>query len=108
MQFIADYPNKTRTEIAKIKFPLYSKQKIHLYKNGVREIALNNYLKENYNINLKAACLLIVSNVTIKTNLDTRIIYTINDEQLSMLAKLITYGNLEIQGSDILKAVFKA
>ncbi len=107
MQFIATYNNKTATAIAKIKFPLYSKQKIHLYKNGAREIILDNYLKKHYNTSLKAACILITSSAIISTDCDKDIIYTIRDEKLSKLARLITYGNLDVQGSNILNAAFK-
>lgn len=107
MQFIARYSTNAGAQIARLKFPIYSRQKIYLYKNGAAEIILNNYLKTNYNITLKAACILITSNA--KAYMDENmIIYKVIDKKLNDLAGLITYGNLEINGSDILKAAFKA
>ena len=107
MQFVARYSTNAKAKIAKIKFPIYSKQKVYLYKNGATEIILNNYLKENYNIPLKAACILITSNAKAYID-DNIIIYKVIDKKLSDLANLITYGNLELKGSNILKAAFKA
>ena len=72
------------------------------------EIKLNQYLKENYKLDLKSACIYLLSKSKIYRDLDNNIIVLFPDKNDDKLASLITYGNNEMKGSKLLKlALFR-
>lgn len=81
----------------------HARRVILLYKFGAAEEQLDKYCKETYQQPLRYVCLRLLNHCTVST--DTRgTVITFIDENLNKLAKLITYGNLKLYGSDILKA----
>lgn len=70
------------------------------------EAKLNNYLLNNYKLNLKAACLKLINRCKIMRDYDKNVIIIFPNKKDDELASLITYGNLELRGSNILKNAF--
>lgn len=70
------------------------------------ETKLNNYLLNNYKLNLKTACIKLLNRCKIMRNYDNQAIIIFPDKEDDKLAALITYGNLELKGSNILKNAF--
>lgn len=69
---------------------------------------INQYLIEQYKITLKEACSALVKE-KIKINnsrVDNCFVITFVDSESEKLAKLITFGNREVSGCDILKFAF--
>ena len=81
----------------------HARRIILFYKFGAAEKQLDQYCRTNYSQPLKYVCLRLLNGCTISTdNKGTAI--TFLDENLNKLARLITYGNGKIYGSEILKA----
>jgi len=55
---------------------------------------------------LKGACELLIQHCTPQWDMTGTIIVLFRDKRYDDLAALITYGNLEIRGSSILKKIF--
>lgn len=72
-----------------------------------QEQNLNKYLQENYNITLFKACEKLANNFNLNIDKSKDQIYISFDKELDKLASLITYGNLQIKGSNIIKKIFK-
>lgn len=70
------------------------------------EIKLNNYLLANYRLNLKAACIKLLNKCKIMRDYNNSIVVIFPNKNDDKLATFITYGNLEIKGSNILKNAF--
>jgi hypothetical protein len=70
------------------------------------EYKLNEYLKKNYNKDLKTAALYLIKNCTIIHNFQNEAVVIFQKKEDDTLASLITYGNLEVGGSDLLKRIF--
>jgi hypothetical protein len=70
------------------------------------ELKLNSYLLKTYNKDLKVATISLIKNCKVLHNFKGEIIIIFPDREDDKLATLITYGNLEFGGSDILKDVF--
>jgi hypothetical protein len=72
------------------------------------EIKLNQYLEKNYKLNLKNACLYLLAKSKIYRDMNNNIIVLFPNKDDDKLASLITYGNLELRGSKLLKlALFR-
>jgi hypothetical protein len=69
------------------------------------EIILNNYLADNYKLTLKAACLLLLTNMSVSEGEENELIFFFKDDKHVKLAQIITYGIDNISGSQILKQV---
>lgn len=72
----------------------------------VSETKLNDYLKSNYNMSLISACLYLLDHCKIQQNKSGDILIMFNSDKVNNLATLITYGNSEIRGSNILAEAF--
>ena len=72
----------------------------------VSEVKLNELLKKEYNLTLISACMYLLSHCKIQQDRDDNIIVLFENKKMDKLATLITYGNLEISGSNILKEAF--
>ena len=70
------------------------------------ETSLNNYLLKNYKLNLKMACLKLLTRCKFYRNYDNQVIILFPDEEDDKLASLITYGNDRVKGSNLLKNAF--
>ena len=72
------------------------------------ETKLNQYLEENYKVNLNSICLYLLAKSKIYRDLDNNIIILFPNKDDDKLAALVTYGNNEMQGSKLLKmALFR-
>lgn len=69
------------------------------------ETRLDLYLKQNYKISLKDACLQLLLNATISKTRSGDFILLFNNPKDDKLAQLITYGNGLVSGSKILTIV---
>ncbi len=70
------------------------------------EINLNRYLLKNYGLNLKGACLYLLSRSKFYKDLDNSITVLFQNKNDDKLASLITYGTGLIKGSNLLKEAF--
>ena len=72
------------------------------------ETKFNQYLRQTYKLDLKPACIYLISKSKIYRDLDNNIIVLFPDKNDDKLASLITYGNNEMKGSKLLKlALFR-
>lgn len=76
------------------------------HKLSPSEKALNDYLLANYKLNLKATCISLIHKCKIMRDYDNNVIVIFPNKDDDKLAALITYGNLELRGSNILKNAF--
>lgn len=81
-------------------------KKLNYFSWGATEIALDEYLKKHYKVSLGTACRLIILNS--KISADKFGTYTVSaiHPYWEKLARLITFGNGPLQGSQILKFIF--
>lgn len=77
-------------------FPLKASDKI-----------LDDYLQQQYKINLKNLCVKLLLNISFFKNNEGGYILLFRDPKLDKLAQLITYGNGAIPGSCILQIALK-
>ena len=70
------------------------------------ELELNNYCLQNYKASLKAICRRIVENCRVQFNQEDSFIVMPITQKWDTLASLITFGNSEVQGCNILKLLF--
>ena len=91
------------------KYKLWSiaRLKVLLLRTGAQEAALNTYLLKKYHISLKVLCLNILNNMQFMNDFNNNIVAKTKNKDLDKLARLITYGNGEVQGSPILKWALK-
>ena len=68
---------------------------------------LDDYLKNKYKVGLKLICLNLVQRCKIQFSQEKEFIITFPEKNDDKFARLITYGNGVIQGSNILKIAFK-
>lgn len=95
---------KIDAEAIKLKTKLYALKYIRLYPLGAKELLLDSYLKENYSIGLKQMCKVLVMSMTfMKTSNSNAIIGVFKEAKFDKVARLITYGNGKLAGSNILK-----
>ena len=108
MTFIVKYKSEIKNiDYYKYKTWSIARLKVLLLRAGAQEIALNNYLLKKYKINLRVLCLNIINNMQFMTDFENNIIAKTKNKDLDKLARLITYGNGQIQGSPILKWALK-
>ena len=78
---------------------------IYYHKMTTNDKLLNNYLEQNYHKSLKTICKNLIWN-KIVINIDNttnKVIITFKDIESDNLATLITYGNEQVPGSNLLK-----
>ena len=83
-----------------------AKLTITLYRITPGYKQLNDHLWKNFGLNLKAACMLVVTNCRIQKNKSNELIITFPSKKIDNLAAFITYGDGKIQGCPILKEAF--
>ena len=74
---------------------------------AAREKKLNEYFIENYEVPLRPVCLALVNEAKFFINYNHELVIKFTNPSLDRLARLITYGNGVIQGSNILNNAFK-
>ena len=79
---------------------------ILFHKQTAGETKLNNYLLDNYKLDLKNACLHLLANCKIYRNYNKEMIILFPKKADDELAALITYGTAQIKGSNLLKDAF--
>lgn len=68
--------------------------------------ALNDYIWNNFGVNLRSASLMVIANSRIQKNNDNEVIITFPSKRIDKLASIITYGTGKIQGCPVLKEAF--
>ena len=70
------------------------------------EIALDNYLKNNYNTSLKIVGMNLLLNSSISTDGEF-LVTTFKDIRYDKIASFITYGNSEVSGCNMIRDAFR-
>lgn len=76
------------------------------HKTTPGEQKLNKYLIDSYGLDLKATCLYLISQCKLQKDKAKNIIVIFPKKKDDELAALVTYGNGEIKGSNLLKEAF--
>ena len=70
------------------------------------EIALDNYLKKNYNTSLKIVGMNLLLNSSTSTDGEF-LVTTFKDIRYDKIASFITYGNSEVSGCNMIRDAFR-
>ncbi len=99
-------PASMSPEVAKYKLYRIAREYIAFYIMTANDVTVEKYIKETKKIDLKTACQQLIKNLKFSFDGDCMIIKFKNkaDEDL---ARLITYGDGTIKGSNILRDIFK-
>lgn len=73
------------------------------YSLQASELALDQFIQQQYKISLKNMCINLLLNLTFYKTDPENIVLMFKDFKYDQIARLITYGNGAIPGSDILK-----
>jgi hypothetical protein len=76
---------------------------VQKYPLNTHEKMLDNYLQQFHDITLKNMCIKLILNLSIYKDDTGNIILMFKDYKYDQMARLITYGNGAVAGSDILK-----
>ena len=76
---------------------------IEKYPLKAAELILDNYLMQQYKASLKDLCVKLLLSFTYHADEEGNLVLLFNDPKMDALARLITYGNGALQGSNILK-----
>lgn len=76
---------------------------VQKYPLHATELALDQFLQQQYNMTLKNMCIKLLLNLTYYDDNSGHLILMFKDPKWDQIARLITYGNGVIQGSKILK-----
>jgi len=107
MLFIAQSHKYTPKGLVKIKIKRIAKYHVYHWKLSGNDIAVDNYCKQKYNKSLKEVCWYIIDKIKVFiSNDENQYIIILEDKNLDKLAHIITYGNGEIGGSQILQKAF--
>jgi hypothetical protein len=106
MTFQIKKPSVIKIYLLKRYLTTLYKTRINKYNFNLDEIKLDNYIQKNYNLSLKDAGIKIINNIIILDNSPETAIIKIKDKFSNSLAQLITYGNLEVKGTNILYNIF--
>lgn len=83
-----------------------ARAKILFYNFNTTDKLLDKYLKHNLNIDLRTACIYLLTNCKMYKDKDNTIIVKFITKKADLLAALITYGNRQVKGSKILSIAF--
>ena len=83
-----------------------ARAKILFYKFNTTDKLLDSYLKQHIKLDLRSACIYLLTNCRMYKDKDNTIIVKFNTQKADNLAALITYGNSEVKGSQILSSAF--
>ena len=105
MMFVK-YNGAANNDFMKLKVKLDAKTVILLHSITLGEEKLNEYLIDTEGLDLIKASLYLLAHCKTYQDKDGTIITLFDSRQADKLASLITYGNGEIKGSDVLKDAF--
>jgi hypothetical protein len=105
--FFRVHSTSPKADLAIYRTKRQARLRLTLFRKGVTETLLSRFLQENYNMTLQSACLAILQNARYNLNIEQDLIITIPDPELNHIAKLITYGNGRLAGSQILRDMWK-
>lgn len=91
-----------------VKNILSAKVVILSYQFGADEIALDNYLLQNFKIGLRACCLRLIFKLNATQISATETLLVFKDDESDLLARIITFGVDQIAGSKILTDALNA
>ena len=80
---------------------------IRNYPLHASELALDQYILQQYGSDLKNMCIKLLLSLTFYNNEAGDLVLIFKDPKYDKIARLITYGNGAIPGSNILKAALK-
>ena len=100
--------NSSEPDLDIIKLRRRAPRNLIIIPRRTAEIALDKYLKKNYNQQLIPLCLKILRGIKIIKAPDKTLLITIPNKELDKFAQLITYGNSEVEGSNILKEALRS
>ena len=105
MQFIIRN-NAANHEFMKFKIYMDARRIILFHRLSADDLKLDQYLKDTYKLDIKTICLQLLQGCKMYKDLSNSIIILFPREEDDKLAALITYGNGELNGSNILKDAF--
>lgn len=76
---------------------------IQRYPLHASELALDNYIQQQYKISLKNMCVKLLLSLTYYIDNDKNLVLLFKDPRYDKIAQLITYGNGVVPGSKILQ-----
>lgn len=71
------------------------------------DMALDNFIQQQYKTTLKNMCINLLLNLTFYEDVDKNLVLLFKDQKHDKLARLITYGNGALPGSRILQLALK-
>lgn len=97
--------NKYRTSIEQLraKTLLNAYYVIENYPLHAADLILDQYIQQQYKVTLKTMCIKLLLNLTFYKDNDSNLISLFKDPKYEKIARLITYGNGAIPGSQILQ-----
>ena len=98
--------SKGGLQLCRFRAVTTARRTVLLYKMGSAEKELHKYLSEHYGIGLKPLCLKLLQNIRVSTDTENTVIITFKNKKYDEIAELITNGNSEVHGSDILQVAF--
>lgn len=103
MMFTVRNPYKLQPEQLRVKTLLSARSFIRMYPMRATELALDEHLQQQYDTTLKNACLVLLLNASYTVNDLGELVILFKNPQHDKVAQLITYGNGQILGSQILR-----
>jgi hypothetical protein len=80
---------------------------IRKYPLHASDLLMDQYIQQQYNVNLKNMCVNLLLNLTFYEDNSGNLILLFKDPKYDKIASLITYGNGAIPGSKILQNALK-
>ena len=80
---------------------------IKSYPMHAADIALDNYIQQQFNTSLKNLCIKILLKLSFYANKDNDLILLFRNPKVDTIARLITYGNGALPGSKILQVALR-
>ena len=80
---------------------------VQKYPLHAADLLLDQYIQQQYDITLKNMCVKLLLNLTFYKNNSEGLVLLFKDSKYDQIARLITYGNGAIPGSQILQVALK-
>lgn len=95
------------SEFTPARVRMYAYENLAGHKLTNQERILDKYLQKKFGYGLIAACMYVCANATYQRNFDGSIVIILKNKTINELAKLITFGNGVVLGTQLLKQVFQ-
>lgn len=103
MLFTINNKYHTSAEQLRAKTLLNAYYVIKNYPLHAADLILDQYIQQQYKVTLKTMCITLLLNLTFYKDNNSNLIPLFKDPQYEKIARLITYGNGAIPGSQILQ-----